>query len=394
MNLKLPTRRKKSGQKRGVAFFDLNGDIVDCIPAGYTRFDQNPDVLTACRTIASLIGTMTIHLMANTEDGDRRIINELSRKIDINPNKYMTRSIFIQNVIMNALLYGAGNAVIRPHTRDGVLDDFEVIQPSRVNFTEGTDRRSYAITIDGVPFDPEELIHFRINPDPEKPWLGRGLKTSLKEVAASLQQADATKKGFMQSKWKPSIIVKVDGLTDEFASKEGRRKLLESYADTAEAGEPWLIPAEQFNVEQVRPLSLSDLAIVDTMTIDRRTVASIIGVPPFVLGVGDYNADAWNNFINSKIKPLVIELQQELTQKLIISPKMYLRFNSESLIDWDLQKVADVYFKASDRGFVTGNEVRDKIHMEPREGLNELRTLENYIPNDKLGDQKKLTQEE
>lgn len=393
MKLKLPTR-KKGGQKRGVAFLDLSGEIVECIPAGYTRLDKNPDILTACRTVASLIGMMTIHLMANTEDGDRRIINELSRKIDINPNKYMTRSIFIENIIMNALLYGAGNAVVRPHTKDGVLDDFEIIQPSRLSFIDGADRRSYSISIDRMTYDPEELIHFRINPDPERPWLGQGLKVSLKDVAAGLQQANATKNGFMKSKWKPSIIVKVDGLTEEFASKEGRRKLLESYADTAEAGEPWLIPAEQFSVEQVRPLSLADLAIIDTMTLDKRTVAAIIGVPPFVLGVGDYNADAWNNFINSKIKPLVVQLQQEMSQKLIISPKMYLRFNSESLVDWDLQKVADVYFKASDRGFVTGNEVRDKIHMEPREGLNELRTLENYIPNDKLGDQKKLIQEE
>ena len=41
----------------------------------------------------------------------------------------------------------------------------------------------------------------------------------------------------------------------EFSSPEGRRKLLNEYAGSAEAGEPWLIPAEQFSVEQVKPLS-------------------------------------------------------------------------------------------------------------------------------------------
>ena len=38
----------------------------------------------------------------------------------------------------------------------------------------------------------------------------------------------------------------------------------------------------------------------------------------------------------------------------------------------------------------TGNEVREKIGMEPRDGLDDLLILENYIPAEKSGDQKKL----
>ena len=47
-----------------------------------------------------------------------------------------------------------------------------------------------------------------------------------------------------------------------------------------------------------------------------------------------------------------------------------------------------------DRGWVTGNEARDTIGMSPKDGLDELRVLENYIPNDMSGLQKKLNQEE
>ena len=214
----------------------------------------------------------------------------------------------------------------------------------------------------------------------------------MRDVARNLGQAADTVDGFMESKWKPSVIVKVDALTDEFAGIEGRRKLLEDYIATGKAGEPWMIPAEQFSVQEVRPLSLKDLAISDTITLDKKTVASIIGVPAFLLGVGEFNAAEWNNFINSTIHGIAQSIEQELTKKLLISPKMYWKFNIRSLYAYNLKELADVYKDLRAIGVVSGNEVRDAIGMQPREGLDELVMLENFIPTDKLGDQKKLVQ--
>ena len=188
------------------------------------------------------------------------------------------------------------------------------------------------------------------------------------------------------------MIVKVDALTEEFASPSGRQKLLDSYVNSSRVGEPWLIPAEQFQVEQIRPLSLADLALADNVKLDKQAVASIVGVPSFLLGVGDYNKDEWNSFINSTIKSIVTDLQQEMTKKLILSPKWYVKFNIMSLLDWDIATISTVFCALNDRGIVDGNEVRDRIGMSPREGLDELRILENYIPADMSGNQKKLIQ--
>ena len=71
---------------------------------------------------------------------------------------------------------------------------------------------------------------------------------------------------------------------------------------------------------------------------------------------------------------------------------MYLRFNVLSLMDWDIETIYKVFGGLSDKGIVTGNEVRDRIGMNWLEGLDELRILENYIPSDMIGQQKKLVQ--
>lgn len=373
----------------------LGTDFANLCCTEYTSLDQCPEVMTACRRIAELVGSMTIHLMQNTKVGDVRITNELSRKIDIDPMPNMTRSKWMEAIVMNMLLYGKGNSIVIPHTWDGLIRSLEPISASRVQFMPvANSYRDYKVLIDGQPKNPDNLLHFVFNPDKYYLWKGRGVDVSLRMLAQNLKQAAETEKGFMESKWKPSVIVKVDAMIDEFSTPEGRQKILDDYVRSAEVGQPWLIPGEQFQVEQIRPLSLADLAIVDTIELDKRAVASILGVPPFVLGVGDYNQKQWNNFIQTVIRPICVAIAQEMTKKLILNERWYLRFNTYSLLDWDVTAISQVFGVLYDRGIVTGNEVRDRLGLDPKDDLDKLLVLENYIEIDRVGDQKKLLQED
>lgn len=385
------SRRDGEQQPRSLVWFTDAGGYDDLTCSGYTSLAQSPEIVTGVNCIARLVGAMTIYLMKNLPTGgDVRQLNSLSRLVDIEPNHFMNRSNFIQWIVRTLYLDGGGNAVVWPRTRDGYLQELVPIPSAYTAFLPVGLFDGYQIAINGMPFKPSELLHFVLNPGSFYPWRGDGYTMSLADVANTLKQAAATSKGFMASKWKPSLIVKVDALAEEFSSKAGRQKLLDDYVVGAEAGQPWLIPAEGFDVKDVKPLSLSDLALADFVELDKKTVAKILGVPAFVLGVGDFHRDEWNSFVSTTVMPLCQIIEQELTRKLLTEPDLHFMFNSRSLYNYDLTDLAAVADDQYVRGIMTGNEVRDWLGLSPLDGLDDLIILENYIPRGMVGDQAKL----
>lgn len=388
------SRKKRVPQKRdsasSLAWLCSPAAYDMLVGQGYHSLQACPEIQTAVNRVADLISSMTIHLMQNTKDGDKRIKNELSRKIDINPNKLTSRKNWMYAIVRNMMLDGDGNCIQLPHyDTGGYLDDIEPFDMTQTSINPL--QYGYQVNYKGRIYQPDEILHFVDNPDPQKPWIGQGYRVLLKDVAKSLAQATKTKNSLMSSP-APSIIVKVDGLTEEFASSTGRQKLREQYIDSSDAGQPWFIPAEAFDVEQVKPLTLNDLAIKDSISIDKATAAAIFGVPPFLVGQGVFDREAYNNFISSIVLPKARGIEQELTRKLLLSPDWYFRFNPRSLYSYSLTEIAEVAANYVDRAIIDRNEARDWSGWTPREGLSELAILENYIPYSKIGQQGKLKQ--
>ena len=88
---------------------------------GYHMLSEAPEVASAIWVIADLISSMPIHLMENRTNGDIRINDALSRKIDIDPWSLGTRQIWIHWIVETMLT--KGEAVVIPLTAGPLISD-------------------------------------------------------------------------------------------------------------------------------------------------------------------------------------------------------------------------------------------------------------------------------
>lgn len=391
-NKRSPTNKAEETLKKSPqVVMTLPDFFKDLISENYTKLSDNPEVRMAVDCIADLVSNMTIQLMQNGETGDKRVKNALSRVVDIEPNQYISRKTFIQWLVRSMLLEGEGNAVVKPKVVRGEIVELIPISPYKLTFNVSDDDFKYSITFDNKEYDPNELLHFVLNPSIERPFIGTGYKVSLRDIVGNLKQASATKKGFMSSEYMPNIIVSVDSDSDEFSDEEGRERFEQMYLKRKEKGKPWIIPEGMIDVQQIKPLTLNDLAINDAVTLDKKTVAGIFGVPAFLLGVGTYNKDEFNNFINTKILSIAQIIQQTLN-KLIIEDDMYFSFNPRSLYNYSLTEMVDAGVEMAKVNSLRRNELRNWIGMPPDAEMDDLLVLENYLHQGDLDKQNKLIQ--
>lgn len=357
------------------------------LPVGYHRLIDSPEVAACINRISSIISSAPIHLMENTKKGDIRVYDGLTRLVDIDPwPGVMTRANWVDWIVSTMLGEGDGNAFVLPEVKGGKFSRL-LPMPGAVPLPlENPD--DYYVYWRGHRYHPTEVLHFRLFTDPVYPWKGRGYRVQLRQVADALANSDAVKKNLSSPDYKPPLCVFVNSETD-FSDEAKREKFRKQYLADAKDGKPWILPADLVKIEQIKPLTLADLAIKDTVELDKRTVASIFGVPPHFVGIGNYDAKAHNAFVRTDIIHLAVTIEQQLTQKLLENPKRYFKIGRRRLYDYDLKTLIDIDNSLADRGYLNGDEVREDADRDPI-GLTEYKVLENYIPYEMSGQQKKL----
>ena len=364
----------------------MSSDTENILVSGYTKLSDSPEVVTAINTVADLVSNMSIQLMKNSEKGDTRVKNELSRLVDIAPNAYQTRKSFIFWIVKSMMING--DAVVMPLTRNGEVKELRPLPASKIRFYhDAEDEFDYVIKYKNKDYAPQDLLHFVLNPDENLSFMGTSYRVNLNDVTHNLRQASATKRSFMSSEYMPSLVMMVD--SDADLDEDEREKFEEKYLKRKDKNKPLLLPDGLVKFETIKPLTLEDLAIHESVRVDKETVASILGIPSFVLGVGTYSKDEWNNFINTKIMSIAQIIQQTLN-KLIVEPDMYFTFNPRSLYNYSLVEQVNAITALVKVNTLRRNEGRNWLGLAPDEEMDDLIVLENYLLQQDLSKQGKL----
>lgn len=389
------------GEPRNEISYFLGPDAYGAMCGTTHRTVANdPDVKTGMNLISNLIASMTIKQMENQDKGpDRRIVDGISRIVDIAPCKGLTKQQWVTRIVKNLILYG--NAYVIPtYAEEGYLKELIPVKNSDVRIDEN--KSPYGIIVNGQSFSHSEFLHFKINCGIDS-YFGDGIKITAKDVVENLATTDALTKEFMTNRFMPSVIIKVDAKHINMANKKGPvnkedgstvegKNLAQKYIDQTSTGQPFVIPAGLLEVEQIKPMSLVDLAVNENVKLSKSWIASILGIPTFLLGVGDFKQAEYNNMISTTIMFYAKAIQDELTAKVLDSPRRYFKLNPASLYNYDLVQMGNLMSRLRTMGVTTGNEVREKVGMDPSDldGMDDLIALENYIPVEDLGNQEKL----
>ncbi len=380
-----PTSRDRpTMDQRSVMLCSRDAWTVLCSD-GYKPLTECAEVRMCINAYARAVATMTIHLMQNVENGDVRVKNELSRKVDINPAPYMGRTNLMYMCVRQMM--EQGNMILYPEVQRQYLEWLRPLPPSKRQLEEDGD--GYKVLYNGKTLYPDEVVNLVYNPDPEHPWKGQGITVDVRDMVKMIRQANSTRTSLLESP-APPIIVKVTDLAADFQAENGQDLLAAKYAKNVKSGKPWFIPGEAMDVTTVKPLSLNDLAIKDNLELDKKAVAAMLGIPSFMVGVGAYNEVEYNNFVATKLPFVTQIIEQELTEKLLLSPDLYFRFNKRSLMSYAIKDLTSLGQAMTDRMAMRRNEWRELMGFPPDDEMDELLALENYIPADRLADQKKL----
>ena len=397
-------------------------------------FLRIPEISRAIELIAGQAGQITVGLWENSEDGDIRHKNELSKIVDYAPNKLMGKQEFMTNIVIDYFI--EGNVVLIPtyHKEDDryYLSNI-TYKPWRYHcHAQGDGNGGYSIFVDGKEFSPNDVIHLKRLRSRNNQWEGMGLREVLKDTVDSLTVSNSKMNTFMRGAIFPKMILSVDtdavpiskadrgigstnpiditnpgnakntgpvDINNSFGSfgnnqpieeikansaKNFGENIIKRYLDMGENEDYILIPGKIAKVEQIKPTNIKDTALIEAVKSLRETISLVFGLPQDVILGGKFDDKARNAFINDTIRPFMNLYCQELTRVLLFSDNYYFKPHTKSLMSMDFDKRADSVSQLVRDGIITNNEAREELGYSKvdDEDADKLRQLENYVELD------------
>lgn len=233
---------------------------------------------------------------------------------------------------------------------------------------------------------PSEVIHFK-NFSPRSEINGQGAVKAAQNALEKEFLGNETSKDFFRRGAVPSFVIEVPARMSDPAYKRFRNALKHKHQGVGKMRDILLLEEGSKYVQtELSPLESGESEI-DIKA--RQSVAASVGVPPIKLQLLDGAAYAnarfqdlsfWRNTMEPKLTKFYAKINLDFLRSV----------NSTAWIQPDLIKVlmnidefkneVDAYTKMVEKGIMTRNEVRERVHLDQMDGGDILTVNPNIVP--------------
>lgn len=363
------------------------GPSFEGLPAVTEKTILSVSAAYACvNLIAGAISALPVRLYREGVNGDREeilgdslwwILNEqfLPRWSAANAWEYLGMSL---------LFHGDAFAAIR-RNRNGVILGFEPAHPKRVTVVATKDRLRLLYQVvwdDGTVevIEQDDMIHvagFGFNGFRSVSPLSYVLGTSAGIAIATQEYAGR----FFTNSARPDVVLTTDQIVTKEEADAIKARWAENYQGYANSHRPAVL-GKGF---EAKPLNMTaeDAQLLATRQFQIEEIARAFGVPPFMIGHVE-KTTSWGSGVESMGKAFVRftlrqhlkKIETELNRKCFRNAGKRVEFDTFDLESADMKTLFESFRiavgRAGEPGFMTTDEVRDKLRLKRTPGGNQL----------------------
>lgn len=363
------------------------GPAIEGLPAVTEKTILSVSAAYACvNLISGAISALPVRIHREGADGQREeiigdslwwLLNEqfLPRWSAANGWEFIGQSL---------MFHGDAFMAIRRNRNGGVIG-FEPSHPQRVQvlMTKDRQRLIYSVTWeDGTAevFDQDDMIHvagFGFNGFRSVSPLRFVLGTSAGVALATQEYAGR----FFTNSARPDIVLTTDQVVTQQIADDIKARWAANYAGYQNSHRPAVL-GQGFKAEPLT-MTAEDAQLLATRQFQIEEIARAFGVPPFMIGHVE-KTTSWGSGVESMGKAFVRftlnqhlnKIQTELNRKLFRNAGKRIDFDTFDLESADMKTLFESFRvaigRAGEPGFMTTDEVRDKLRLKRTPGGDQL----------------------
>ena len=342
-----------------------------------TRTAMTQATVYACdRILSEIIAQLPIDIQERQNGGWVTAENHRVKGVISEPNDWQTGHDFISFLVSWAELrgnsyyykvYNGAGQVSRLLPVEADSTSVDVMQDMSLRYTVTTD-----YGINGV-FDKNRILHHRNFGLVGYEGIstigchrrGIGLSIQLEQHADS-----AYDKGMQSNKW-----IEIEGLTQD--NRAEYEPFVKSVSGSEKAGKIPYVPKDKMSINEFAGISLVDAQYIETRKMQKAEIASIFGVPMFLLNDTE-KSTTWGSgleqisrsFLRFSLNPRLNRIKQTLHRELIMpgaKRTTRIMFDTDQFTLGEFKDRMESYKTGIESGVLTANDALDLEGRNPRE---------------------------